>query len=109
MPLVPPFVASSDSPRKGELLLKVEGIGKSYGGIKALRDVNLEVRRNEFIGIVGPNGAGKTTLFDLLTGFQRPSSGQLYLFGENVTRFSPYRLARAGVRRTFQIPRPFGD
>ena len=66
------------------------------------------MRRNEFIGIVGPNGAGKTTLFDLLTGFQRPSSGQLYLLGENVTRFSPYRLARAGVRRTFQIPRPFG-
>ncbi len=107
MPLISPARTSGDSLRKGELLLKAEGVGKSYGGIKALRDVNLEVRRNEFIGIVGPNGAGKTTLFDLLTGFQRPSSGQLYLLGENVTRLSSYRLARAGVRRTFQIPRPF--
>jgi ABC-type branched-subunit amino acid transport system ATPase component/ABC-type branched-subunit amino acid transport system permease subunit len=105
MPL--PAHTSGDKLRKGELLLKAEGVGKSYGGIKALRDVNLEVHRNEFIGIVGPNGAGKTTLFDLLTGFQRPSSGQLYLLGENVTRLSSYRLARAGVRRTFQIPRPF--
>ena len=76
--------------------------------IKALRDVSLEVRRNEFVGIVGPNGAGKTTLFDVLTGFQRPSSGKLYLRGANVTRSPPYQLARAGVRRTFQIPRPFG-
>jgi ABC-type branched-subunit amino acid transport system ATPase component/ABC-type branched-subunit amino acid transport system permease subunit len=107
MPLISPAHTSGDSLRKGELLLKAEGVGKSYGGIKALRDVNLEVHRNEFIGIVGPNGAGKTTLFDLLTGFQRPSSGQLYLLGENVTRLSSYRLARAGVRRTFQIPRPF--
>lgn len=107
-PLIPPSRTSGVAVHKGELLFRVESIGKSYGGIKALRDVNLEVRRNEFIGIVGPNGAGKTTLFDLFTGFQRPSFGQLHLFGENVTSFSPYRLARAGVRRTFQIPRPFG-
>jgi ABC-type branched-subunit amino acid transport system ATPase component/ABC-type branched-subunit amino acid transport system permease subunit len=99
---------SNHSIRKGEMLLKAEGLSKSYGGVKALRDINLEVRYSEFVGIVGPNGAGKTTLFDLLTGFQRPSTGQLYLHGQNVTGFSPYRLARAGIRRTFQIPRPFG-
>jgi branched-chain amino acid transport system ATP-binding protein/branched-chain amino acid transport system permease protein len=93
---------------KGELLLKANGLGKAYGGVIALRDFNLEIRQHEFIGIVGPNGAGKTTLFDLLTGFQRPTSGRLYLRGENVTRSAPYRLARSGIRRTFQIPRPFG-
>jgi ABC-type branched-subunit amino acid transport system ATPase component/ABC-type branched-subunit amino acid transport system permease subunit len=93
---------------KHGLLLKAEGISKAYGGVKALRNINLEVRRNEFIGIVGPNGAGKTTLFDILTGFQRPTAGQLFLLSQNVTRLSPYRLARTGVRRTFQIPRPFG-
>lgn len=95
-------------PEKGEVLLKVEALRKSYGGVTALRDFHLEVRRHELIGIVGPNGAGKTTLFDLLTGFQRPSSGRLHLMGNDVTRLAPYQFARAGVRRTFQIPRPFG-
>jgi ABC-type branched-subunit amino acid transport system ATPase component/ABC-type branched-subunit amino acid transport system permease subunit len=92
----------------GEMLLNADGLGKTYGGVIALRDFNLEIRQHEFIGIVGPNGAGKTTLFDLLTGFQRPTSGRLYLRGQNVTRSVPYRLARSGIRRTFQIPRPFG-
>jgi branched-chain amino acid transport system ATP-binding protein/branched-chain amino acid transport system permease protein len=100
---------ATDAPwAKGEVLLNAEGLGKAYGGVIALRDFNLEIRQHEFIGIVGPNGAGKTTLFDLLTGFQRPTSGRLTLRGENVTRSPPYRLARAGIRRTFQIPRPFG-
>jgi branched-chain amino acid transport system permease protein len=93
---------------RGEMLLNADGLGKAYGGVIALRDFNLEIRQHEFIGIVGPNGAGKTTLFDLLTGFQRPTSGRLYLRGENVTRSAPHRLARSGIRRTFQIPRPFG-
>jgi ABC-type branched-subunit amino acid transport system ATPase component/ABC-type branched-subunit amino acid transport system permease subunit len=101
-------VAANASLAKGEVLLNAEGLGKAYGGVIALRDFNLEIRQHEFIGIVGPNGAGKTTLFDLLTGFQRPTSVRLYLRGENVTRSAPYRLARSGIRRTFQIPRPFG-
>jgi branched-chain amino acid transport system permease protein len=102
-------VAAANAPlAKGEVLLNAEGLGKAYGGVIALRDFNLEIRQHEFIGIVGPNGAGKTTLFDLLTGFQRPTSGRLTLRGENVTRSPPYRLARSGIRRTFQIPRPFG-
>lgn len=103
-----PLAVNTHGPRKAGLLLKAAGISKTYGGVRALRNINLEVQHNEFIGIVGPNGAGKTTLFDILTGFQRPSAGHLQLLGQNVTRFSAYRLARAGVRRTFQIPRPFG-
>ena len=93
---------------KGELLLEARGLSKAYGGVVALNDFVLEVRQHEFIGVVGPNGAGKTTLFDLLTGFQRPTSGRLNLHGKDVTAWSPYRLARLGIRRTFQIPRPFG-
>jgi ABC-type branched-subunit amino acid transport system ATPase component/ABC-type branched-subunit amino acid transport system permease subunit len=104
---VPTAVASAPL-AKGEVLLKADGLGKAYGGVIALRHFNLEIRQHEFIGIVGPNGAGKTTLFDLLTGFQRPTSGRLYMRGKNVTRSAPYRLARSGIRRTFQIPRPFG-
>jgi ABC-type branched-subunit amino acid transport system ATPase component/ABC-type branched-subunit amino acid transport system permease subunit len=109
-PPAPDLVAVAGSPplTKGDVLLKADGLGKTFGGVIALRDFNLEIRQHEFIGIVGPNGAGKTTLFDLLTGFQRPTSGRLYLRGENVTRSAPYRLARSGIRRTFQIPRPFG-
>jgi ABC-type branched-subunit amino acid transport system ATPase component len=89
-------------------LLRAEELGKSYGGVVALRSFRLDVREHEFIGIVGPNGAGKTTLFDLLTGFQRPTTGRLFLRGTDITGWAPYRLSRAGLRRTFQIPRPFG-
>ena len=92
-----------------EVLLEAAGLHKAYGGVTALTGIDLRVCRYEFIGVVGPNGAGKTTLFDLLTGFQRPSSGRLRLRGEDVTGWAPHRLARLGVRRTFQIPRPFGN
>jgi branched-chain amino acid transport system permease protein len=92
----------------GEILLKAERIGKTYGGVIALRDINLEIRQHEFVGIVGPNGAGKTTLFDLLTGFQTPTSGVLRMRGEEITGWSPHRVSRRGIRRTFQVPRPFG-
>src|SRR4029077_13145149 len=67
-----------------------------------------ERSEHELVGIVGPNGAGKTTLFDLLTGFQRPSAGRLSFRGDDMIGWPPYRRSRAGMRRTFQIPRPFG-
>jgi branched-chain amino acid transport system permease protein len=105
-PAAPPPAAAERG--KGGLLLRAEELGKSYGGVVALRSFRLDVREHEFIGIVGPNGAGKTTLFDLLTGFQRPTTGRLFLHGTDITGWAPYRLSRAGLRRTFQIPRPFG-
>jgi ABC-type branched-subunit amino acid transport system ATPase component len=95
-------------PSNRGVLLRAENLSKRYGGVVALKSFSLDVREHEFIGIVGPNGAGKTTLFDLLTGFQRPSAGRLLLRGEDVIGWPPYRLARVGMRRTFQIPRPFG-
>jgi ABC-type branched-subunit amino acid transport system ATPase component/ABC-type branched-subunit amino acid transport system permease subunit len=112
--VVPPATVAANrtalaaAPVSGRVLLSAENLSKRYGGVVALKSFNLEVREHEFIGIVGPNGAGKTTLFDLLTGFQRPSAGRLSLSGQAVIGWPPYRRSRAGMRRTFQIPRPFG-
>jgi ABC-type branched-subunit amino acid transport system ATPase component/ABC-type branched-subunit amino acid transport system permease subunit len=114
--VVPPATAAANRTAPGAapvpanrgVLLRAENLSKRYGGVVALKSFSLDVREHEFIGIVGPNGAGKTTLFDLLTGFQRPSAGRLLLRGEDVIGWPPYRLARVGMRRTFQIPRPFG-
>lgn len=96
--------AASTLPAGGGVLLRAENLSKRYGGVVALKSFSLDVREHEFIGIVGPNGAGKTTLFDLLTGFQRPTAGRLSLRGEDVIGWPPYRLARVGMRRTFQFP-----
>ena len=103
-----PAPVTSDLPAGRGVLLRADNLSKRYGGVVALKSFSLDVREHEFIGIVGPNGAGKTTLFDLLTGFQRPTAGRLSLRGEDVIGWPPYRLARVGMRRTFQIPRPFG-
>jgi len=72
-----------------------------------LRDVTLELRRHEVVGLIGPNGAGKSTLVNLLTGFDAPTSGTVELDGRDVTRWSPHRRARAGLARTFQHSRSF--
>ena len=73
----------------------------------ALREVNLELRRAEIVGLIGPNGAGKTTLVNLLTGFDRPTSGSIELEGKDVTRWKPNRRGRAGLARTFQHSHTF--
>jgi branched-chain amino acid transport system ATP-binding protein len=96
------------APAPGAVLLRAEALTKRYGGVVALSAFSLEIREHELVGIVGPNGAGKTTLFDLLTGFARPTAGRLSLRGEDVIDWAAYHRSRAGMRRTFQIPRPFG-
>jgi branched-chain amino acid transport system permease protein len=75
--------------------------------VTAVNKVSFSVRNGEFLGIVGPNGAGKTTLFDLLTGFQTPTEGEIRLGSKNSTGLPAYRFSRDGLRRTFQVPRPF--
>ena len=91
----------------GAILLEASGVSKSFGGLRAVRDVSLQVRRGEILGIIGPNGAGKTTLFNVLNGFLRPDAGSLRFEGRDVTGARPYDLCAAGVGRTFQIVRPF--
>lgn len=91
----------------GAIAFEVRNVSKAFGGLKAVRDVSLQVRQGEILGIIGPNGAGKTTLFNLLNGFIRPDQGSILLDGEEVIGRSPYQLCAAGVGRTFQVVRPF--
>lgn len=88
-------------------LLTVKNLSKSFSGIAAVRDIELEVPEREFLGIIGPNGAGKTTLFSLLSGEQAPTAGRVVFDGTDITGWPANRIARAGLVRTFQLMRPF--
>ena len=90
-----------------EVVLDVTGIGRSFGGIAALRDVDLRLREGEVLGIIGPNGAGKTTLFDVISGFVTPDTGSITLLGDDITHLGPDQRARQGIQRSFQDARLF--
>jgi len=87
--------------------LSVRDLRRDFGGVHAVDGVDFDVGQGEIVGLIGPNGAGKTTLFNLVSGYLRPTRGTISLFGEDVTGLSPFRLARRGVSRTFQVMRPF--
>ena len=87
--------------------LKVEGLSKFFGGLRAVHDVSFEVGQGEILGLIGPNGSGKTTTMNLLTGFLKPNSGTIMFKGENVAGFPRHQVCRKGVARTFQIIKPF--
>lgn len=88
-------------------LIRVEHVSKQFGGICALNDVSLSVRQGEILGLIGPNGAGKTTLFNILTGFYKPSSGQLWLGASSMLGLQPHQVLQCGIARTFQNIRLF--
>ena len=102
-----PAGAKATVPERGGAILKVAGLSKSFGGLKAVQNVNFEVMRGEIVGIIGPNGAGKTTLFNLLNGFQKASAGTVELEGRSTAGLQPNMLCRLGMGRTFQVARPF--
>jgi len=83
--------------------LVIDGLSKSFGGLRALDDLSLEIEPGERRAIIGPNGAGKTTLFHLVGGQLSPSSGRIFLFDREVTNLPPFRRAALGLARTFQI------
>jgi branched-chain amino acid transport system ATP-binding protein len=89
-------------------VLKVSDLSVSFGGVRAVREVSLEVRDGELVGLIGPNGAGKTTLVDALTGFV-PFSGRVELHGADVSRMPPHERARGGLARTWQSTELFDD
>lgn len=89
------------------LLLKVEGLGKQFGGVRALEGYDLTLKEGELMGLIGPNGAGKTTVFNLITGVIRPSKGRIIFRGKDITGFKPDRNAALGMARTFQNIRLF--
>ncbi len=88
-------------------VLEVAGLSKSYGGVIAVDDVSFSVTRGESLGVIGPNGAGKTTLFNMISGFEAPSSGSIRFDGREIGGHAPQRIARLGLARTFQTARPF--
>jgi len=87
--------------------LNVNNINKNFGGLQVLKDVSFQVRGPELIGLIGPNGAGKTTLTNVLDGALKPSSGTVYLNGQRIDTMPPYKVARVGLGRTFQVTRAF--
>ena len=89
--------------------LVVRDLSKNFGALRAVDRVNLEVRDGHVHSLIGPNGAGKTTVFNCISGFLRPADGQVILNGLDVTAWPPHRLVAAGLARTFQITKVFGD
>ncbi|MBC8297497.1 MAG: ABC transporter ATP-binding protein [Pelagibacterales bacterium] len=90
-------------------MLKIKNLNKSFGGLKAVNTVNLEVDKGSITGLIGPNGAGKTTLFNTIAGLYAPDNGEVYLEEKNIAGFKPHELFSMGVLRTFQIAHEFAS
>ena len=92
-----------------ENVLKIENLGISFGGLKAVQNLNLEIKEKQLYGLVGPNGAGKTTVFNMITGVYKPTTGKFYLCGEDLTGKSQEMINHKGIARTFQNIRLFNN
>jgi neutral amino acid transport system ATP-binding protein len=101
--------ATATAPPPGERsgALRAEGITKSFGGVQALAGCSVTVPTGSITGLIGPNGSGKTTLFNVMTGYERPDAGQVYLGERRITGAAPQRVFGLGVGRTFQLTRIF--
>jgi branched-chain amino acid transport system permease protein len=102
-----PRLASRRHPAAGETVVSLTGLAKEYGGVHAVRGIDLEVRSGEVVGLIGPNGAGKTTLVNMISGLVPPSSGSATVLGTTIGRTPVHQLAAAGVSRTFQHSKLF--
>src|SRR5712691_309011 len=89
------------------VLLELRKVSRSFGGLVAVKGVDLSVETGEIVGLIGPNGAGKTTLFNLITGAYRPNSGAIVFEEADITRLPPHARCKLGIARTFQLVRPF--
>lgn len=88
-------------------LLETRGLTKEFGGLVAVKNVSFTIERNEILGLIGPNGAGKTTVFNLITGLEKPSSGDVFFEGSSIRKLKPHSICRMGIARTYQNVRPF--
>src|SRR3546814_621773 len=100
---------SAQASASTETLLELEGIGISFGGLRAVDDLSFKVRAGQIVGLIGPNGAGKTTVFNMITGVYKPTDGHIRWHGKDITGLAPHKIAEAGIRRTFQTIRLFTD
>lgn len=90
-----------------DAVLRLVGISKRFGGLEVLKDVNFSIGPSEIVGLIGPNGAGKSTIFNIVTSFYQPSTGDVFLQGENITRLPPHRICHKGIARTYQLVKTF--
>jgi len=88
-------------------LLEVAELRKNFGGVQAIDDLNFEIVEGELLGVIGPNGSGKTTAVNLISGFVKPTEGNISYRGKNITGWPPYKIVRLGIARTFQMVKPF--
>ncbi len=91
------------------MLLELEGVAKRFGGLEVIRRMDFGVGEREIVGLIGPNGAGKTTIFNLITNVHRPDSGRILFGGNEITGLPTEAVCRAGIGRTFQVVKPFGN
>src|SRR5690606_4645475 len=91
------------------VILDIRGASKHFGGLQALSDVSLSIRERQIYGLIGPNGAGKTTFFNVITGLYQPDGGSFTLDGKPYSPSAPHQVAKAGIARTFQNIRLFGE
>ncbi len=107
--IIPDLLAAetNEVQKTSDTVFKCNGLSKRFGGLTALSNCTIQVEVGQVVAVIGPNGAGKTTLFNLITGFDRPSEGNVCFGEQNLTKRAPYRIAREGVARTFQTSRPF--
>jgi branched-chain amino acid transport system ATP-binding protein len=85
-----------------KVVLRLDNLSLSFGGVRALIDVSLDIRENEILAIIGPNGAGKTCILNSINGFYKPQQGEIYFDGQRITRMRPDKVAKMGIARTFQ-------
>jgi len=95
-------MTTAQESNQNNVKIKIENLSLSFGGVKALIDVSLEIRENEILAIIGPNGAGKTCLLNCINGFYKPQKGEIYFEGRRITRTRPDKAAQLGLARTFQ-------
>src|SRR2546429_4008951 len=94
---------------EAQALLSLDGVTKRFGGVAALNEVTFDVAAGEVLGVIGPNGAGKTTLLNCVSGVHRPDAGTISFAGSVISGLAPYRVARLGIGRTFQVVKPFAS
>lgn len=105
----PPAPVAAALPQAGGVLLSVKGLSKAFKGVQALSEVSLEVRQGEILGLIGPNGSGKSTFINVVSGHYRADAGEIRFEGRDLIGREAHEVARSGIARTYQIPRPFAE